>query len=163
MEKLDATMFGVSEEFIVPMLIAVLLCSLVAGLTIRRVLHNKAADNKVASGKIATTNDLPYNKTYDAGTVAAFIVSCATGICSAPAVVDATMVNAGLWAHVIVAGLIAMVLTVVLTYVFHVGLRVFIVQAKDYIVGLIKDVTDAKTEIEAAVSDAKKAVKKKEE
>ena len=161
MDKLDISMFGVSDEYIVPMLIAAILGSFLAAFTVRRALHNRAADNKVANGKIPDTNSLPYDPKYDCGTLAAFVIACAAGLFTAPVLVDAVTVNAGMWTSALAAGGLALVLCAVLIYVFHFGLRVAIIQAKDYAVDLIGTVSDAKDEIKDAV-DAAKTVKKEE-
>ena len=122
MDKLDISMFGVSDEYIVPMLIAAILGSFLAAFTVRRALHNRAADNKVANGKIPDTNSLPYDPKYDCGTLAAFVIACAAGLFTAPVLVDAVTVNAGMWTSALAAGGLALVLCAVLIYVFHFGL-----------------------------------------
>ena len=164
MDKLDIAMFGVSDEFIVPMLIAAIIGSFLAAFTVRRALHNRAADNKVANGKIPDTNSLPYDPRYDCGTLAAFVIGCAGGLFTAPVLVDAVTVNAGMWTSALAAGGLALVLCAVLIYVFHFGLRTAIIQAKDYAVDLIQTVDGAKDEIQGAIDSVKtEKVARKEE
>lgn len=155
MDKLDISMFGVSDEFIVPMLIAAIIGGFLAAFTVRRALHNKAADNKVASGKIPDTNSLPYDKRYDCGTLAAFVIACAAGLYTAPILVDAVTLNAGMGTHALAAGGLALILCAVLIYVSHFGLRTAIIQAKDYAVDIIQTVDGAVDEVKDAIDSVR--------
>lgn len=159
---LDASKFGICDEYIVPMLIAAIVTGFVTAWFLRLWLHEKAADNKVASGKIADTNSLAYDKRYDAGTFVAMIMGDVLSLFAAPMAVAAFIINAGMGSYVGMTILLDAVIVTALMFALHMGIRVAIVRFKDYVVDLIGTVSDAKDEIKDAVDTAKATMKKEE-
>lgn len=137
----DITNYGVNEEYMVPMLVAVIVMGLLTAISLRRYYHDKAADNAGYENPF----DLPYDKRYDFGTAVGFILGAAGGMYAAPALVDYLFTGAGMWSFTLVAGLSAAVLVVVITHLIHFGLRKFLIKTKEYftdISGVAGDLVD---------------------
>ena len=137
----DVSNYGLNEEYMVPMLVAVLVMGLLTAIGIRRYWHDKAADDAGYDNPF----DLPYDKRYDFGTAVGFILGAAGGMYAAPALVDYLFTGAGMWSYTLVAGLSAAVLVVVITHLIHFGLRKFLIKTKDYftdISGVANDFAD---------------------
>lgn len=137
----DVSNYGLNEEYMVPMLVAVLVMGLLTAIGIRRYWHDKAADDAGYDNPF----DLPYDKRYDFGTAVGFILGAAGGMYAAPALVDYLFTGAGMWSYTLVAGLSAAVLVVVITHLIHFGLRKFLIKTKEYftdISGVANDFAD---------------------
>lgn len=137
----DVSNYALNEEYMVPMLVAVLVMGLLTAIGIRRYWHDKAADNAGYDNPF----DLPYDKRYDFGTAVGFILGAAGGMYAAPALVDYLFIGAGMWSYTLVAGLSAAVLVVIITHLIHFGLRKFLIKTKEYftdISGVANDFAD---------------------
>lgn len=149
MERLDVSNYAIPEAYALEVYMICIICAIMFGLLMRLWLHERAADNKVAEGKIENTNCLPYDKRYELGTVAGMVVGAAMGIAFAPFLVEMFLVNAGgIW-YCLSGGAIAAVSTVFWVMAFHCGLRLAIVRAKDYIFDINQVLKEAKDEVEA--------------
>ena len=111
MGMIDVTNYGLNEEFMVPMLIAVLVMGLLTAIGLRRYYHDKAATKAGYENPF----DMAYDKRYDFGTAVGFILGAAAGMYMAPAVVDYVFIGAGMWTFVLVSGLCAALMVVVIT------------------------------------------------
>lgn len=149
MAFIDVTNYGIPEEYLVPMLVAVLIMGLLTAIGIRRFFHDKAATNAGYKNPF----DLAYDKRYDFGTVVGFILGAAAGMYAAPAVVDAVFIGAGMWIFALVAGLCAAFFVVVVTTLIHFGLRKWVIKTKDYFIDITDTIQDAITEIKDKLDD----------
>lgn len=147
---IDVAKFGVDEEYIVYMLIASIVVGFLAAVMLRAYDHNRAADKKAAAGVIASTNDLPYDKRYDLCTTAAFILGAAAGMYATPVVVDAFIVNAGVYTYAGLSAILSAFFVVVLIRLLHLGVREFIIQASKYAVDTAEAAKQAKENIDKA-------------
>lgn len=150
---IDVTKFSVNEEYMVYMLIASIVLGFFAAVALRAYDHNKAADNKAAKGEIPDTNSLPYDKRYDLCTAISFILGSAIGMYSAPVIIDAFIVGAGLWTFVAVSALASAFFVVILMRLLHLGVREFIIQAGKYAVKTSEAAKDAKADIDEAIGN----------
>lgn len=155
MERLDVSDYAIPDDALVGVAVIGIVCAVIFGLFMRAWLHERAADNKTEEGKIANTNSLPYDRTYDIGTVAGMMVGAAMGIVGCPLMVDLFLVNAGPMWYYVAAGVVAAVGTVFWVLAFHCGLRLAIVRAKDYVFELGGALEDIKDEIEGRSKDGK--------
>lgn len=150
---IDVTKFAVNEEYMVYMLIASIVLGFLAAVALRAYDHNKAADNKAAKGEIPDTNSLPYDKRYDLCTFIAFVVGTALGMYTAPVIIDAFIVGAGMWTFVGVSALASAFFVVILMRLLHLGVREFIIQAGKYAVKTSEAAKEAKGDIDEAVAN----------
>ena len=150
MQAVDVSAYGIPPEYLPMMLVAGLIAGIIFSYLIRSRLHDKAADNEAAEGKIPSTNNLPYDKRYEAMTIAGFILGVATGIATTPLAVDYFTVNAGMGTHVIFAGILAAVFTVVWIYFLHFGIRTTLIDAAKYAVEIVDSIDEAKEIIQSA-------------
>lgn len=155
MGPIDSAMFGIEEQYLVPMLIATIVASFLAAYFLRAWKHEKAADSKVASGKIETTNDLPYDKRYDAMTLLSFLAGAALGLWMTPAIVNACFINAGMGTYVGTTILASAAATVLFMYLTHCGIRLTLVRAKEYAFGVIDAVQETVTDVRDKLDDGK--------
>ena len=155
MERIDVSTYVLPASCAVGVYAVSIVCAVVFGLMMRAWLHERAADNKVAEGKIENTNSLPYDRRYDFGTVAGMMVGAAMGIAGCPLLVDLFLVNAGPIWYYLAAGAISAVGTVFWVMAFHCGLRLAIVRAKDYVFDLQDTIKDIKDEVEGKDKEAK--------
>lgn len=151
MGMIDVTNYGLNEEFMVPMLIAVLVMGLLTAIGLRRYLHDKAATKAGYENPF----DMAYDKRYDFGTAVGFILGAAAGMYMAPAVVDYVFIGAGMWTFVLVAGLCAALMVVVLTTLIHFGLRKWVIKTKDYFIETVDTVKDAVSEVKDKLDEVK--------
>lgn len=154
MERLDVSDYAMPAACSAGVVVASIVCAIIFGMFMRAWLHERAADNKVANGKIATTNDLPYNRTYDIGTVAGMMVGAAMGYILSPLLIELFLIGAGPAWYYVAAGAISAVGTVFWVMAFHCGLRLAIVRAKDYVFGIYDDLHDIKDEVESKEEDS---------
>lgn len=154
MDRLDVTDYAIPASCTLGVTVASIVCAIVFGLFMRAWLHEKAADNKTAEGKIKSTNDLPYNRTYDIGTVAGIMVGATMGILFSPLIVDLFLIGAGPVWYYAAAGTISAIGTVFWVMAFHCGLRLAIVRAKDYVFGIHDALEDIKDEVESREEDS---------
>lgn len=147
MQAVDVSAYGIPPEYLPVMLVAGLVIGIIASYLLRSKLHNDAADNKVAEGKISSTNALPYDKRYDAMTIAGFILGVASGIALTPVVVDYLFIGAGMWTFAIIAGIMSGVCAIFWIYTLHFGIRTALIDAAKYAVS----VKDAVQEAEAII------------
>lgn len=145
MQAVDISMYGIPQEYLPVMLVAGLVIGLMTSFLLRSKLHNDAADNKVAEGKITSTNALPYDKRYDAMTIAGFILGVASGIALTPVAVDYLFIGAGMWTFAIVAGILSGVCSAFWIYTLHFGIRTAIIDAAKYAVSVKDAVQEAET------------------
>ena len=155
MGMIDVTNYGIPEEYLVPMLIAVLVMGLLTAIGIRRYYHDKAADKKIEAGEIKTVYDLPYDKRYDFGTIVGFILGAAAGMYMAPAIVDYVFIGAGMYIYALVAGLSAALMVVIITTLVHFGLRKWVINAKKYITETSDAINDLKDTVQDVLDDGK--------
>ena len=155
MGMIDVTNYGIPEDYLVPMFIAVLVMGLLTAIGIRRYYHDKAADKKIEAGEIKTVYDLPYDKRYDFGTIVGFLLGAAAGMYMAPAIVDYVFIGAGMYIYALVAGLGAALMVVIITTLVHFGLRKWVVNAKKYITETADAVNDLKGTVQDVLDDGK--------
>lgn len=155
MGMIDVTNYGIPEDYLVPMFIAVLVMGLLTAIGIRRYYHDKAADKKIEAGEIKTVYDLPYDKRYDFGTIVGFLLGAAAGMYMAPAIVDYVFIGAGMYIYALVAGLGAALMVVIITTLVHFGLRKWVVNAKKYITETADAVNDLKGTVQDILDDGK--------
>ena len=155
MGMIDVTNYGIPEDYLVPMFIAVLVMGLLTAIGIRRYYHDKAADKKIEAGDIKTVYDLPYDKRYDFGTIVGFLLGAAAGMYMAPAIVDYVFIGAGMYIYALVAGLGAALMVVIITTLVHFGLRKWVVNAKKYITETADAVNDLKGTVQDVLDDGK--------
>lgn len=149
MERLDVSTYVIPASCTLGVCIVSIVCAVIFGFMMRAWLHERAADNKAAEGKIESTKCLPYDRRYDFGTVAGMLVGAAMGIAGCPLLVDLFLVNAGPIWYYLAAGVIAAIGTVFWVMAFHCGLRLTIIRAKDYIF----DINDVLKEVKEEVED----------
>ena len=155
---IDLTNYAIPEDYMVYMLIASIVLGFLAAITLRAYDHNKAADNKAAKGDIASTNDLPYDKRYDLCTAVAFICGSALGMYSAPAIIDAIFIGAGMFTFIGVSALMSAFFVVVLIRLLHLGVREFIIQAGKYAVKTSEAIKDAKEDFDVAADNVAQVI-----
>ena len=155
MGMIDVTNYGIPEDYLVPMFIAVLVMGLLTAIGIRRYYHDKAADKKIEAGEIKTVYDLPYDKRYDFGTIVGFLLGAAAGMYMAPAIVDYVFIGAGMYIYALVAGLGAALMVVIITTLVHFGLRKWVVNAKKYITETSEVINDLKGTVQDVLDDGK--------
>ena len=155
MGMIDVTNYGIPEDYLVPMFIAVLVMGLLTAIGIRRYYHDKAADKKIEAGEIKTVYDLPYDKRYDFGTIVGFLLGAAAGMYMAPAIVDYVFIGAGMYIYALVAGLGAALMVVIITTLVHFGLRKWVVNAKKYITETSEAINDLKDTVQDTLDDGK--------
>lgn len=151
MGMIDVTNYGLNEEFMVPMLIAVLVMGLLTAIGLRRYFHDKAATKAGYENPF----DMAYDKRYDFGTAVGFILGAAAGMYMAPAVVDYVFIGAGMWTFVLVSGLCAALMVVVITTLIHFGLRKWVIKTKDYFIETVDTVKDAVSEVKDKLDEVK--------
>lgn len=147
MTKIDALTYGIPEDYIAYMLVGALVLGLISTILFRMKRHDDAADSKVASGKIDSTNALPYDKRYDIMTACSLILAMAVGMYLTPAVVDEIFINAGVFIHAGVAAILSGVFVWIFGYILHFGVQKFIVDAGKYAVEVIQTAKDTKEEV----------------
>ena len=155
MGMIDVTNYGIPDDYLVPMFIAVFVMGLLTAIGIRRYYHDKAADKKIEAGEIKTVYDLPYDKRYDFGTIVGFILGAAAGMYMAPAIVDYVFIGAGMYIYALVAGLGAALMVVIITTLVHFGLRKWVVKAKKYITETAGAINDLKGTVQDVLDDGK--------
>lgn len=153
MTKIDALNYGIPDEYIPYMLVGALVVGVISTILFRRKRHDDAADNKVAAGKIASTNALPYDKRYDITTACALILAVATGMYLAPAVVDEIFINAGIYIHAGIAAILSGIFAWIYGYIFHFGVQKFIIDAAKYAVDVTQTMKDAKGDLQQAAQN----------
>lgn len=129
---IDVTTIGIPKEYEVPIIITAIIVVLVVGLLMREKLHDAAADKKVAEGKIATTNDLPFDRRYDVMTALGAIVGGFFGVFAAGVFINSYVIGAEKWTYVFFTAVFVAILVVCAIYILHFGIRVFLVKAKEY-------------------------------
>lgn len=155
---IDLTNYAIPDEYLVYMLVASIVLSFMAAITLRAYDHNKAADNKAAKGDIASTNDLPYDKRYDLCTAVAFVCGSALGMYAAPAIIDAIFIGAGMFTFIGVSALASAFFVVVLIRLLHLGAREFIIQAGKYAVETSEAIKDAKADLDEAAENVAQVI-----
>lgn len=154
-EMIDISKFGaIPEDWLVYIVVFGFIAGFVVMNTLRRVLHNRAADNKFKSGKIASKGDLEYNVKYDVGSAFGFIFGTAIGLFLTPVFISSFITGAGMWTYCAIGAILAAIFTAGITYASHVGIRVFIIQASEYVKGTVEDIKQAKENIEGAKKSA---------
>lgn len=149
MPYINAQDFGVLDEYIIPMMVFAIIASFLAAIYVRRHCHDVAATD----AGYTNPYDLAYDKKYDFATFLSFVFGAAAGVCISPAVTNAIVYNAGMWSYSIMAGAIAVAITVTLVYVFHFGVRKWLIKTKKYFLGLIDTVQDVVTEVKDKLDD----------
>lgn len=97
---IDVASYAIPDEYLPAMLIAVLVMGFLTAVMTRRYVHDKAANKMIEEGKIQYQFQLQYDRRYDVATAFCLIVCAAFGIAAAPLVVDAFILNAGMWTYV---------------------------------------------------------------
>ena len=143
MTTIDVAQYSLPDEFIPAMLAFALVAGLLSALYIRRVLHNRAADNKVANGTIPNTNSLPYDPKYDLMTCIGFVIGVAAAVFVTPVIVDTYIVNAGMWTHALISGVASLLLTAFAVYALQNGIRVALLDTAKYAVDTAEGVKEA--------------------
>lgn len=160
MSKIDALTYGIPQEYLPFMLIGALVLGIISAFLFRSWKHDKAADRKAAKGTIPDTNSLPYDKRYDAMTVAALIVSIGLGMYTAPAAVDAVFINAGVLLYAAAAAILTGVFVWIVGYIFHFGIQKTIIDVAKYAVDVTQAAKDAMVDIQQAINNVNDIKKK---
>lgn len=153
MTKIDALTYGIPQEYLPFMLIGALVVGIISAYFFRRKKHDTAADNKTASGKIPSTNALPYDQRYDAMTLCALILGIAIGMYAAPFAVDQVFINAGMFIYAGMAAILAGVFVWVLGYIFHFGIQKAVIDAAKYAVDTTQVIKDSAGDFQQAVDN----------
>lgn len=151
MEQVDMATYGIDAGFIPAMLVASLVIGVIVALIITMLFHERAVDNKRAEGKIRSAAELPFDTRYKLMSVLGFILGVATGMGLAPFVVDYLTVNAGLWTHTIVSGVLSAVAVAFWISVLHTGIRVTVIKAAEFAKEAIGSLGDAKKIIDETI------------
>lgn len=149
MGMIDVTNYGIPDDYIVPMFIAVFIMGLLTAIGLRRYYHDKSATDAGYKNPF----DLPYDKRYDFGTLVGFVLGAAAGMYMAPAIVDYVFIGAGMYVYALVAGLAAAFMVVVITTMIHFGLRKWVIKTKDYFIDIVDTVQGAVDEIKDKLDD----------
>ena len=160
MSKIDALTYGIPDEYLPFMLVGALVFGIISAFLFRSWKHDGAADNKAAKGTIPDTNSLPYDKRYDAMTVAALIIAVALGMYTAPAVVDYFVINAGVFLYAGAAALLSAVFVWIIGYALHFGIQKTIVDVAKYAVNITQTAKDAMVDIQQAINNVNDIKKK---
>ena len=160
MSKIDALTYGIPDEYLPFMLIGALVFGIISAFLFRSWKHDRAADNKAAKGTIPDTNSLPFDKRYDAMTVAALIVAVALGMYTAPAAVDYFVINAGVFLYAAAAAILAAVFVWIMGYIFHFGIQKTIIDVAKYAVNVTQTAKDAMADIQQAINNVNDIKKK---
>lgn len=158
MEKIDVTNYAVPDEYLVVMLISAIICAFITCVALRRYLHDEAANDLIADGKIEFTYQLDYDWRYDLGTVCGFIFGIAGGLYATPALVDWLFIGAGIKTYILVAGIATFICAAIVILVLHYGIRKFWVKAQEWI-AWGKAQKDALTQAATDVAETADAVK----
>ena len=153
MSKIDALTYGIPQEYLPFMLIGALALGILSAFLFRSWKHDRAADNKAAKGSIPDTNSLPYDKRYDAMTIAALIVSIGLGMYVAPAAVDAIFINAGAFIYAAAAAILTGIFVWIVGYIFHFGVQKTIIDVAKYAVSVTQAAKDAMGDIQQAINN----------
>lgn len=129
---IDISAIVIPSEYLVALVITGLIMGVLFGYWISVWLHEKAADKKVAEGKIASTSDLPYNKYYITASVVGTVVGGLIGVFATPVIIQNFIIGGGIWTYVGVCALFVPIFVTIFVLLFHWGIRLFIVRAKDY-------------------------------
>lgn len=149
MPYINAEDFGVLDEYIIPMMVVAIIAGFLAAIYVRRHCHDIAAYD----AGYKNPYDLAYDKKYDFATFLSFVFGTAVGVCASPAVTNAVIYNPGMWSYTIIAGAISIVVTVTLVYVFHFGVRKWLIKTKEYFLGIIDTAQDVVTDIKDKLDD----------
>ena len=160
MSKIDALTYGIPDEYLPFMLIGALVFGIIFAYLFRSWRHDKAADNKAAKGTIPDTNSLPFDKRYDAMTIAALVVAVALGMYTAPAVVDYFVINAGVFLYAAAAAILTAVYVWIVGYIFHFGIQKTIIDVAKYAVSITQAAKDAMGDIQQAINNVNDIKKK---
>ena len=160
MSKIDALTYGIPDEYLPFMLIGALVFGIISAFLFRSWKHDRAADNKAAKGTIPDTNSLPFDKRYDAMTVAALIVAVALGMYTAPAAVDYFVINAGVFLYAAAAAILSAVFVWIMGYIFHFGIQKTIIDVAKYAVNVTQTAKDAMADIQQAINNVNDIKKK---
>lgn len=158
MTQIDALTYGIPQEYLPMMLAGALVTGIISAYYFRRKKHDTAADNKAASGKIASTNDLPYDKRYDAMTFCALILAVAAGMYAAPFIVDQFVINAGMFSYVGAAAIASGVLTWAFGYMAHFGIQKALIDAARYAVTTSEVVKDVAGDFQQAADNVAQVI-----
>lgn len=149
MPIINAQDFGIVDEYIVPMMVFAIVAGFLAALYVRRHCHDIAAYD----AGYENPYDLAYDKKYDFATFIAFVIGATTGVFASPALTNALIENAGMWSYSLIAGGASIAVTVCLVYIFHFGVRKWLIKTKDYFLGLMDTVQDVVDEVKDKLDD----------
>lgn len=158
MTKIDALTYGIPQEYLPFMLIGALVVGIISAYFFRKKKHDDAADNKSESGKIASTNALPYDQRYDAMTICALILGIAVGMYGAPMAVDQVFINAGVFIYAGMAAILAGVFVWVFGYIFHFGIQKAVIDAAKYAVDTTQVIKDSAGDFQQAVDNISQVI-----
>ena len=140
MGAVDMAAYGIDPTFMPAVLVGALVVGVLVAVIVTMLFHERAAENKVKEGKIASVDDLHYNTKYLAMSALGLILGVGTGIGLAPFAVDYLTINAGMWSYTIAAAVISGAATAFWISALHTGIRVTLVKAaetaKDAILGI---------------------------
>ena len=149
MSTVDMATYGIDPTFMPAVLVGTLVVGVLVAVIVTMLFHERAAENKVKEGKIASVDDLPYNNKYLAMTVLGLVLGVGCGIGLAPFVVDYFTVNAGMWTYTVTAAVISGMATAFWISALHTGIRVTLVKAAEYAKETILGVEEAKEIIQS--------------
>ena len=149
MGAVDMAAYGIDPTFMPAVLVGALVVGVLVMVIITMLFHERAAENKVKEGKIASVDDLPYNTKYLAMSALGLILGVGCGIGLAPFAVDYFTINAGMWTYTIAAAIISGAATAFWISALHTGIRVTLVKAAEYAKDAILGVEEAKEIIQS--------------
>ena len=148
-QAVDMATYGIDPAFMPAVLVGALVVGVLVSVIVTMLFHERAAENKVKEGKIASVNDLPYNTKYLMMTVLGLILGVGTGIGIAPFAVDYFTINAGMWTYTIAASIGSGVASAFWISALHTGIRVTLIKAAGYAKDAILGVEEAKEIIQS--------------
>lgn len=154
MAEIDISVIQTPEAFLPFMLAAAVIMAFLGAFIYQERAFQNAGENKLKNGKIESLAKFKKDNRYVIGTVIAIIFGAGAGMYLTAYVIDyAGIIGAGQWTFVVIAGLIACGVSVILTGVNHLGVRLFLVKAKNWVSDCVGAVTECVPEI---VDDIKK-------
>lgn len=149
MQAVDMATYGINPVYMPAVLVGALVVGVLVSVIVTMLFHERAAENKVKEGKIASVNDLPYNTKYLMMTVLGLILGVGCGIGLAPFAVDYFTINAGMWTYTIAASIGSGFASAFWISALHTGIRVTLVKAAEYAKDAILGVEEAKEIIQS--------------
>lgn len=148
---IDVSNIVIPSEYLVGIAMTALVLGALFGVWISLWLHEKAADEKLAKGKIQSTADLPFDNRYIAASVVGTVVGMLIAVFGTPIIVQNCINGGEMWSYIAITAILTPILTTVFVCLFQWGVREFIVRFKDYRYILKETASEALTDEEKAI------------